>query len=133
MQKDFELWNKRKQTLDKIKSRYNFFYDEREVWWCSVGVNVGVETDGKNEHFERPVLVIKKFNGDMFWGVPLTSKEKTGAHYLKVTHSSGFSWVMLSQIRVFSTKRMLRKLGVITEDSFKETVEKIGEYIKSSK
>jgi len=132
MQKDFELWNKRKQTLDKIKSRYNFFYDVREVWWCSVGVNVGVETDGKNEHFERPVLVIKKFNGDMFWGVPLTSKEKLGAHYLKVSHSNGFSWVMLSQIRVFSTKRMLRKLGVITEDRFKQTIEKIGEYIKTA-
>ncbi len=30
--------------------------------WCSIGINVGDEEDGKNELYERPVLVIKKFN-----------------------------------------------------------------------
>lgn len=35
------------------------FY-EREIWWCSLGVNIGFEQDGTNDLFERPVLVIKK-------------------------------------------------------------------------
>jgi len=127
--KDFEGWNKKKQHLNEEKSLYDFFYDEREVWWCSVGINVGVETDGKNEHFERPVLVVKKFNGLMFWGIPLTSRKKDGEHYLEVSHDAGVSYAMLSQIRVFSSKRMQRKLGVIAEKSFAEVLMKISKYI----
>jgi hypothetical protein len=38
-------------------------------------------TDGKHPSFERPVLVVKKFNGDMFWGLPLTSRERSGKIY----------------------------------------------------
>ncbi len=128
MEKDFDGWNKKKQSLDEKAPRYDFYYDEREVWWCSVGVNVGVEADGKNEHFERPALVVKKFNGLMFLGVPLTAKEKTGEHYLKVFHDAGVSFAALSQIRIFSTNRMLRKLGVITEESFRETLSRISGY-----
>jgi mRNA interferase MazF len=131
MEKDFGGWNKKKQHLDEKVSRYDFYYNEREVWWWSVGINVGVETDGKNEHFERPVLVVKKFNGLMFLGVPLTANEKTGRHYLKVFYDTGVSFAMLSQIRIFSSKRMLRKLGVITEESFKQTLIKISEYFVS--
>jgi hypothetical protein len=32
-----------------LKHRFvKFFGHLREVWWCSLGVNVGAETDGKN-------------------------------------------------------------------------------------
>ncbi len=84
MQKDFNTWNKKKKVLDDNKIKYSFFYHEREIWWTSIGLNIGVETDGKNDSFERPVLIIKKFNKDMFWGIPLTSHKKEGIFFLKL-------------------------------------------------
>jgi hypothetical protein len=66
MQKDFDKWHNKKKKLDKNKIDYNFFYHEREIWWSSIGLNIGVETNGKSDHFERPVLIVKKFNKDMF-------------------------------------------------------------------
>ena len=34
--------------------------EEGEIWWAAVGENVGVEIDGKNEKYSRPVLVQTK-------------------------------------------------------------------------
>jgi len=119
MEKDFDFWNKEKKLTNKREVGYDFFYYSREIWWCAVGLNVGVETDGKHENFERPVLVVRKFNKDMFWGIPLTTNEKTGDFHQKITHDQGVSWAVLSQIKTFSTKRLLRKIGRISEEEFK--------------
>lgn len=132
MEKDFDAWNIKKQELDRLKPNPDFFYYEREVWWCSVGLNIGVESNGKNQHFERPVLVVKKFNGHMFWGVPLTSKRRTEEHFCEILHEGGVSWVFLSQIKNMSTKRMLRKIGSISVPQFNQVLEKIAAYIKKS-
>ncbi len=119
MVKDFDSWNKEKKHTDAKKLGYDFFYHPREVWWCATGVNVGVETDGKHQNFERPVLIVRKFNKDMFWGIPLTTNEKVGEFYQKIRHDNGVSWVALSQLKTFSTKRLLRKIGRISEDEFR--------------
>ena len=58
--KPFDRWNKVKQRLERKNIDNSFHFYEREVWWCSLGVNVGVEVDGKNHQFERPVLVSYK-------------------------------------------------------------------------
>lgn len=117
-EKNFDFWNKEKKQVDKTELGYDVFYHSREVWWCAVGLNIGVETDGKHQNFERPILVIRKFNRDMFWGTPLTSSEKIGVFFQKITHEGGVSWAVLSQIKTFSTKRLLRKIGRISEDEF---------------
>lgn len=98
----------------------DIFFHEREIWWCAVGANIGAETDGKNRYFERPVLIIRKFNQDMFWGLPLTSKEKTGLFYEKIIYETGCSWAMLTQIRTWSSKRLFRKVGMVEEVNFKK-------------
>ncbi len=36
MQKDFDAWNKRKKEINEEEP--NFYY-EREIRWCSLGVN----------------------------------------------------------------------------------------------
>ena len=62
MEKDFDKWNTEKKLIDqRIINKDKFFYP-REVWWCSAGLNIGVESNGKNKNFERPMLIIKKFN-----------------------------------------------------------------------
>ena len=54
--KDFNNQNEKKIKIDsKIKYGHP---KEREIWWCSVGLNVGTEIYGKGEDFARPVLII---------------------------------------------------------------------------
>ena len=62
MEKDFDRWNEKKKYTHKRE--FADHVHEREVWWSALGVNIGVEIDGKHENFERPVLVVRKFNND---------------------------------------------------------------------
>src|SRR3972149_11433241 len=72
MNKEFLKWHVLKSDLDRQAVSAKF--QEREIWWCSLGCNIGYEQDGKHELFERPVLIVRKFNADLFWGLPLSSK-----------------------------------------------------------
>jgi mRNA interferase MazF len=125
MDKDFDAWNKIKKAINALVVPRGFHYRAREVWWCATGLNVGVETDGKRINFERPVLIVRKFNEEMFWGVPLTSKARHGPFYQKISHETGVSWAMLSQLRTFSSKRLLRKVEMISENEFIEVQKKL--------
>ena len=69
--KRFRAWHKLKYKISH-NSDLPLGYKERDIWWLSLGHNVGVEEDGKGEMFNRPVLVVKGFNKDLFWGVPLS-------------------------------------------------------------
>ena len=131
MEKDFDKWNIEKKVVDqKIINRDLFFYP-REIWWCSAGLNIGVEADGKNENFERPILIIKKFNADMIWVLPLTTKEKQNKYHYKLNHEAIKSWVILSQIKAISTKRLLRKVGTISEIDFEEVISRLQSTLRS--
>ena len=119
-QKDFNSWNEAKKKIESSNLSAPIYIREREVWWTSVGLNVGVEIDGKNELFERPVLVFRKLNATQFYGLPLTSKDKVGDFYRLVHYGKGSGMVCLSQLRVFSIKRVFRKIDTISKKEFKE-------------
>jgi mRNA interferase MazF len=109
MEKDFDAWNAKKKAIDSDLPR--IFCHSREVWWCSLGINVGFEQDGNGRNFDRPVVVIKSFSRDLFWAVALTSKIKEGTFYLPIGLIGGVEAVaILSQIRIVDTKRLVRKL-----------------------
>lgn len=127
--KDFEKWNKNKQEIDSATIPYDFFFHEREVWWVAVGINIDIEINGKHEHFERPVLVVKKFNKYQFWGVPLTSKKKEGRFYVIIRHEDEVSYGSITQIRVFSSKRLLRKIGKISKTDFINVKKRIKSFL----
>jgi mRNA interferase MazF len=123
MKKDFDNWNTKKKEINKALKPCDFYFHEREKWWCSLGINIGYEQDGKNENFERPVLVLRKFNRDIALITPLTSVAKENQYHHKL--NTGDSFVILSQIRLISAKRLLRKIEVIGENEFKEITNKI--------
>jgi mRNA interferase MazF len=108
MGKDFDRWNARKKDLNE--SVFTRYVHEREVWWCAVGVNVGVEADGKHENFERPVLVLRKFNRDAVLVVPLTSRAKPNPYQWPFLHEGKEFAAVFSQIKLISTKRLIRKM-----------------------
>ena len=79
MQKDFDNWSIIKKLMDE-KRRFPTF-SEREIWWCSIGMNIGYEIFGKGEKFWRPVLVLDKHNRHTFFGLPLGSTLKPDSPY----------------------------------------------------
>jgi mRNA interferase MazF len=114
-EKDFEKWHREKKIIDRKNPRVLFA--EREVWICSLGANVGSEQDGKGSHFVRPVVIFKKFNRDVFWGIPMTHSQKSGKLYFDLTEELG-GFAILSQIRLFDAKRLQYRLNWINLDRF---------------
>ncbi|MFA7000331.1 MAG: type II toxin-antitoxin system PemK/MazF family toxin [Candidatus Paceibacterota bacterium] len=121
--KDFDNWNKKKKIIDQKEIPLGMFFNEREIWWGSLGLNIGYEQDGKNENFERPLLIIRKFNNDIVWALPLTTIAKDNRFHYKLKSSGSF--VILSQVRLVSTKRFLRLVETINENEFNEIIIKI--------
>ena len=131
--KKFDEWNTQKQKVDAHKIQDSLYIKEREVWWISVGVNVGAEIDGKNELFERPVLIFRKVGREQFYGLPLTSKEKSGPFYRLVYYGESAGNVCLSQLRVFSTKRLIRKIDVVNEEEFAKLQDTFAHFFKGER
>lgn len=105
----FSDWAKLKVKLHFL-SRVVYF-QERQIWWASIGQNIGSEQNGKNLDFERPVLIVRKFNEQMFLGIPISTKLKQGKYFYQFTKNSRSYCVILSQIRIFSSNRLLRRVG----------------------
>ncbi|MDB5190132.1 MAG: hypothetical protein JWN49_458 [Parcubacteria group bacterium] len=121
MSKDFYEWGKEKRRLHESATWKTFY--EQEIWWCSLGINIGYEEDGKHDQYERPVLIIKKFNRDILWVLPLTHAPKNNKYYYKL--SAGIeqdSSVILSQIRLISSKRLKRFMYKISLQQFNEII-----------
>ena len=119
MEKDFDRWNILKKQLNSV-SRV-FYAHPREIWWCSLGVNIGAEIDGKHENFERPVIVMKVYNKETLVVLPLTTIEKNDQFHHLITTPERNVWVKLTQTRVISPKRLLRKLDLL-DDAFFEVL-----------
>lgn len=118
--KDFDRWNNVKKRIDQRIVDESVFYHEREIWWCSLGLNIGIESNGKNELFERPVLILKVFNKDMIWCLSVGSTLKESPYYHKVSIDELDRSVMVTQFKTIDSKRLLRKLASIDEGDFEE-------------
>lgn len=128
MTKDFQKWHILKTQIDtKTQST---LVNEREICYVSIGENIGFEQNGKNDMFERPVLVLRKFWVQTFIGIPLTSKPKNGIFYHTFTLKEKPATAILSQIRLFDTKRIERRIGYINETDFTFLKTKLRELLK---
>lgn len=116
MEKEFDQWNEIKKYVHTKSD--NFGVHEREIWWTSFGINIGVEIDGKHEGFERPALVLKKFNRQMVWVLPITTHGKDARFYEKFLFGDKEYFIVLTQPRTVSTKRFVRKIGMISQSDF---------------
>ena len=117
MRKDFDEWNSlKKQAHDRPDAP---FYHEREVWWCTLGVNIGSEQDGSAKEFRRPVLILKGFGRNTCLVIPLTTS--TRVHPLRPTVGTvggEVAHALLSQMRVIDTKRLVRKIEYLDQEIF---------------
>jgi len=128
IKKLFNLWNDKKQNITQNKKIIHI--KERDILFINMGKNIGVEQDGKGEEFLRPIIVYKKFNNSQFIGIALTSQEKSGKYYFKFQYlKDKKSYAILSQIRVYDTKRVKYKSGVINKEDFNTLHEKFCEVV----
>ncbi len=124
MKKDFSKWFSIKKETNEIESKT--FFNEREVWWCKLGANVEFEIDGRGDTYERPVVIVKKFNLDTCIIIPLTAKPKKGKYYFPMGLVNGRDAIaVLSQLRLIDRKRLSEKIEMIPKEIFKDLLNMI--------
>ena len=126
---NYDKWNTLKKKIEESNHNPPYF-KERDVWWLSVGMNIGYEEYGKGEKFVRPVLVVKKYNRHIFFGVPLTTRLKDNPYYLEIILQRKNISALISQMRSFSTKRMSNKLGELDQEEYLKVLNSIEDMLK---
>lgn len=114
-------WFKLKIALWSRES--GVIFKQGDIWWCSLGVNLGEEMFGKGAKFTRPVLVFRKFTSNSFLGLPITKQEKEGSWYVEITIHREKRWVMLNQARVLDKKRLTNRIGALDNKDFQKVQE----------
>ena len=119
MEKHFDAWNVIKKETDKGQRAP---IKPGEVYWCKVGLSVGVEQDGSGSAYIRPVLILKKFSHEIALAVPLTTRGKHGDWYHPLPHFGESSFAVLNQARPMDTKRLFNTMGEISESELRKVV-----------
>lgn len=117
MNKVFNSWNEQKKVInDRVSSP---FCHERELWWCSLGVNIGFEQDGSGIEFRRPVLILKGLSKTTSLVIPLTKSISEHKFRPRIGLVGGEeACALLSQIRVVDTRRLVSKIGNLDKNIF---------------
>ena len=108
----------------KLKSDLHFAGNfppvkEGQVWWCAFGENIGVEINGKNKTFSRPVVIYKKLSRYGFMGVPLTTQKHDGNWYVPFVFKNKKQYANLAQAKTMSVSRLYTKIGMLPESDLK--------------
>jgi mRNA-degrading endonuclease toxin of MazEF toxin-antitoxin module len=126
--KDFDSWNIVKKTLVS-SGRKNLVFHEREIWWCSFGVNVGNEQDGTGNRFERPCIIVRTLSPTTCLAIPLSTKKKLPIFQVTVTFKDKVNFALLDQVRVIDSGRLRRKIGYVPVETFKVIGQRIREML----
>lgn len=74
--------------------------------------------DGKGHSYNRPVLIVRKFNPHFFYGVPLTTQLKDNPYYFPLHFHGQNICAVLSQARPFDSKRLTDQMGKLSKKQF---------------
>ena len=125
--KMFELWMPLKEKIHYARRKWQF--REREVWWMAIGENVGTEINGKGDNFLRPILIVRKYGSDGFFGVPLSSQMHKGIWYANLLLRGEEQCVLLSQASSFCSYRLYGFIGRIAKKDFKYIVDSLSKLL----
>ena len=93
---------------------------ERDLWWVSIGENVGSEMNGKSSLFSRPAVVLKKLSRGFFLVAPTTSVKHEGTWYVMMRQEGKMMFVCLHQTRTIDYRRLSTRMGVVDEEDFRK-------------
>lgn len=111
-----------KVKLDSLTHRAPHV-SEGDVWWASIGENVGSEIGGKNNLFSRPVIILKKLAHGFYFVIPTTTQVKSGTWYVPFKHQSKDMLACLHQSRAIDHRRLSSKLGTLDTADFERVKE----------
>lgn len=89
--------------------------NEGEVWWASLGENIGFEINGKSQLFTRPVIIFKKLNKGFYFVIPASTQPRSGTWYASFTQKGKHQVACLHQARSIDYRRLYSKLGQLDE------------------
>lgn len=115
MLKQFGQWLKLKERLHERDQRPPLV-SEGDIWWASVGENVGSEINGKSELFSRPVIVYRKLSHGFYFVIPTTTQAKTGSWYVPFRQKGRENAACLHQARAIDYRRLSSKLGTLDDE-----------------
>ena len=93
---------------------------EGEIWWVSIGENVGSEINGKSKLFSRPAVILKKLSRGFYFVIPTTSLQKEGTWYVHFKQHGRDMAACLHQARAIDHRRLFSKLGRLDDTDFKK-------------
>ncbi len=130
MEDIYYQWHKIKSGINRLDSS-NFYFKERDIWWCYYGANVGREQNGKNKLFLRPVLIFKKLSRKTCLVIPLSTQIKYGNHYFfLLSETNIIRTATLSQIKMIDVKRLRDKIDSISTAELNFIKEKVIDLIR---
>jgi len=131
MPNNFEYWSNLKQNINSTDESKIPYFREWQVWFISMWLNIGYEEDWKNEDYSRPVLILKKFSKDVFLWLPTTSIPKTWKFYYDIWEVNWINnFVILSQIKLYSSKRLLSRIWWKNKEMLIDIKKKISKLIE---
>lgn len=126
--KEFDSWNQIKKSVNDKEKPHKVRH--REVRWCSLGVNVGSEIDGKGETFTRPVIVVSIVGPDLAFVIPCSTKLHDRPGYLQIKLKNKTVSACLHQAKTISTKRIYDRIQKISQKQMEELKYKVKEFLE---
>jgi mRNA interferase MazF len=115
--KDFDNWIKLKKNLDGNIQRPPYV-SEGDIWWVSIGENVGSEIGGKSKLFSRPAIIFRKLAHGFYFVIPTTTQKRKGNWYALFKHKGRSGVAGLHQARTIDYRRLSSKLGTLDANDF---------------
>lgn len=98
--KRFDEWNELKKEIHARNKQREF--REGEVWWYFAGENIGREVNGKGMIFIRPILILRKYGKESFFGVLLSTRARSGRWFAQLEIQEKTAIALLSQAGSFN-------------------------------
>ena len=124
---DYVYWSKRKAELESREKRPTF--QEKEVWRCSIGRNIGSEVDGKSHLCWRPVLVLRRASRGTFLAIPLSTSKKIQPDSTEITVKGVYRQALINQVRTLDAKRLIQQMDTISDEDFTKVREALRAFI----
>jgi mRNA interferase MazF len=115
----FLQWIKVKATLHFLDF-HPPFVSEGQIWWVSLGENIGTEINGKGNLFSRPVIIFKKLSNKFYAVIPASTKIHSGNWYFPYTFKDLKVVACMHQVRSIDYRRLSTCLGTLNENEFLE-------------
>jgi mRNA interferase MazF len=89
---------------------------EGEIWWASIGENIGTEINGKSLLFSRPVIIFRKLTHGFYFVIPVTTQIRRGTWYVEFNQRDKEMTACLHHARSIDYRRLSTRLGELDEN-----------------